>query len=111
MTVHPKRKPEEVLAALDGEFKRVKEEKVSREEIKRAMKQARALFAYGSENISNQGFWLGYSEMFATYEWFQTYLDKLSKVTAKDIQRVANEYFQPRSRVVGIYVPLDGRKS
>jgi predicted Zn-dependent peptidase len=49
--------------------------------------------------------------MFATYEWFQTYLDKLSKVTAKDIQRVANEYFQPRSRVVGIYVPLDGRKS
>lgn len=111
MTVHPKRKPEETLAALDGEIKRIREEKVSKEEITRAIKQARALFAYGSENISNQGFWLGYSEMFATYEWFQTYLDKLSKVTVKDIQRVANEYLQPQSRVVGTYVPQNGRAS
>jgi zinc protease len=108
MTVHPKRKPEEALAALDREIKRVKEEKVSREEITRAIKQARALFAYGSENITNQGFWLGYSEMFANYEWFETYLAKLSAVTAKDIQRVANEYFRPQSRVVGTYVPTDG---
>jgi zinc protease len=67
------------------------------------------LFAYGSENISNQGFWLGYSEMFATYEWFQTYLEKLAKVTVKDVQRVANEYFQNKTRVVGTYIPLDGK--
>jgi zinc protease len=106
MTIHPKRKPEEALAALDKEIQRVKEEKVSKEEITRAIKQARALFAYGSENITNQGFWLGYAEMFATYEWFQNYLDKLSAVTVKDIQRVANEYFKPQSRVVGTYVPL-----
>ena len=106
MTIHPKRKPEEALAALDKEIQRVKEEKVSKEEITRAIKQARALFAYGSENITNQGFWLGYAEMFASYEWFQTYLDKLSAVTAKDIQRVANEYFKPQSRVVGTYIPL-----
>ncbi|HET9907375.1 MAG TPA: pitrilysin family protein, partial [Anaerolineales bacterium] len=59
MTVHPKRKPEEALAALDKEIQRVKEEKVSKQEITRAIKQARALFAYGSENITNQGFWLG----------------------------------------------------
>jgi zinc protease len=111
MTVHPKRQPDEVLAALDREIRRLQMEKVSKEEITRAMKQARALFAYGSENITNQGFWLGYAEMFATYEWFQTYLDKLSKVTAKDIQRVANEYLKPQSRVVGTYVPQDGRKS
>ena len=111
MTVHPKRQPEEVLSALDQEIQRLQKEKVSNEEITRAMKQARALFAYGSENITNQGFWLGYAEMFATYEWFQSYLDKLSKVTAKDIQRVANEYLKPQSRVVGTYVPQDGRKS
>jgi zinc protease len=108
MTIHPRRKPEQALAALDREIKRVKEEKVSREEITRAIKQARALFAYGSENITNQGFWLGYSEMFANYDWFQTYLDKLSAVSAKDIQRVANQYFRPQSRVVGTYMPTDG---
>ncbi len=109
MTIHPKRKPEEALAALDKQLQKVREEKVSKEEIARAIKQARALFAYGSENITNQSFWLGYAEMFARYEWFQTYLDKLAKVTAKDIQRVANEYFKPQSRVVGTYVPLNGK--
>jgi len=109
LTVHPKRKPEEVLNALDGEIERIKEEKVSKEEITRAVKQARAIFAYGSENITNQAFWLGYAEMFANYNWFETYLEKLSTVTAKDIQRVASQYFKPQSRVVGTYVPMNGK--
>ncbi|HLF73937.1 MAG TPA: pitrilysin family protein [Anaerolineales bacterium] len=108
LTVHPRRKPEQVLAALDREIKRVKEEKVSKEEITRAIKQARALFAYGSENITNQGFWLGYAEMFADYSWFQTYLDRLAAVTVKDVLRVANEYFRPQSRIMGTYVPTGG---
>ncbi len=106
MTVHPKRKPEEALAALDREIQRVRDEKVSKEEITRAIKQARALFAYGSENITNQAFWLGYAEMFANYDWFVTYLDRLAAVTVRDVQRVANEYFRPQNRVVGTYVPL-----
>jgi len=105
MTIHPKRKPEEALAVLDKEIQRVKKEKVTRDEIARAIKQARAIFAYGSENITNQAFWLGYAEMFANYAWFQSYLEKLSKVTAKDIQRVASEYFKPQSRVIGTYIP------
>jgi zinc protease len=111
MTIHPKRKPEETLAALDKELEKIKQEKVTKAEITRAIKQARALFAYGSENITNQAFWMGYAEMFADYNWFETYLDKLAAVTAKDVQRVANEYFAPQSRVVGTYIPLDGRKA
>jgi zinc protease len=106
MTVHPKRQPEEAVMALDKEIQRVKDEKVSKEEITRAIKQARALFAYGSENITNQGFWMGYAEMFANYEWFETYLDKLASVTVKEVQRVANEYFKKQSCVIGTYIPL-----
>jgi zinc protease len=101
-------------ALVDKEYvvsQRVKEEKVTKEEITRAIKQARALFAYGSENITNQGFWLGYAEMFSEYSWFETYLDRLSAVTVKDVQRVANAYFQPQRRVVGTYIPLDGKGS
>ena len=109
MTIHPKHRPEEALAALDKELQKVREEKVSKEEIARAIKQARAIFAYGSENITNQSFWMGYAEMFASYNWFLTYLDKLAKVTVKDVQRVANEYFQNRSRIVGTYVPVNGK--
>ena len=113
MTIHPKRKPEETLAALDKEIERIKQEKVTKAEITRAIKQARALFAYGSENITNQAFWMGYSEMFAEYGWFEKYLEKLSVVTAKDIQRVANEYLNNKSRVIGTYIPLgnNGRKA
>jgi zinc protease len=103
--VHPRRKPQEALAALDAEIARVREERVTKAEITRAIKQARAIFAYGSESITNQGFWMGYAEMFADYNWFLTYLDRLSAVTPADVQRVAREYFCPQSRVVGTYVP------
>ena len=105
LTVHPERKTEEALAALDAEIRRVMDELVSKEDVARAIKQARALFAYGSENITNQAFWLGYAEMFATYEWFLTYLDKLAAVTPQDVQRVAREYLRPQARVVGTYIP------
>ena len=108
MIIHAERTPEEALAALDGEIERLQKEKISTEEITRAVKQARALFAYGSESITNQGFWLGYSEMFANYDWFLTYLDKLATVTPEDVQRVAQQYFRPQARIIGTYIPVNG---
>ena len=108
MTIHPQRKPEESLSALDDEIKRIQDEPVSEDEVSRAIKQARAIFAYGSENITNQGFWMGYAEMFADYNWFQSYLDNLAAVTPAEVQRVAQGYLQPRSRVVGTYIPNGG---
>jgi zinc protease len=111
LTVHPKRKAEETLAALDAEIERVRREKVTKAEIARAIKQAKALFAYGSESITNQACWMGYSEMFADYGWFENYLNRLAAVTAKDVQRVANEYFKPQNRVVGMYVPVEKGKA
>jgi zinc protease len=105
MIKHPKRKPEEVLAALDAEIEKLQNILASREEIKRAVKQARAVFVYGNENITSQAFWMGYAEMFSSYEWFTTYLDNLAKVTSQDIRSVAQKYFQPASRVIGTYIP------
>ena len=105
VTVHPGRKPEAVLSALDDEIGRIQDELVSVGEITRAIKQARALFAYHSENITGQASWLGYAEMFASYDWFLTYLDKLAQVTPTDIQKVAQKYLRPQNRVVGTYLP------
>jgi len=105
MTIHPQREPQDALSALDDEIERVQNETVSEDEVARAIKQARALFAYGSENITNQAFWMGYAEMFADYDWFQTYLDRLAAVTPADVQRVAQQYLRPGSRVVGTYLP------
>jgi zinc protease len=105
ITIHPNHKPEEVLSVFDNEVKRIQEELVSVEEIHRAIKQARALFAYHSENITSQAAWLGHAEMFSTYDWFQTYLDKLSKVTPADMQKTAQKYLREQNRVVGSYIP------
>jgi zinc protease len=105
ITVHPERKPEEVLAAFDDEIKRIQDERVGQAEISRAIKQARANFAYGTESITNQAFWLGHAEMFATYDWFLTYLDNLAKVTPAKMQKAAQNYLAPKNRVVGIYLP------
>jgi zinc protease len=105
LTVHPQRTSDEVVAALDQEILRLQEAPPPAEELARAVKQARALFAYGSESISNQAFWMGYSEMFATYDWFNSYLDRLASVTPQDVQRVAQTYLRPQNRVLGTYVP------
>lgn len=105
ITAHPQRKPEEAIAVMDTEIQKLQDTLISKDEIIRAVKQARAVFAYGSENITHQAFWMGYVEMFSSYEWFTTYLDKLAKVTPQDVQRVAQEYFQLSKRVIGIYVP------
>jgi zinc protease len=107
LTIHPKRKPEESLSALDDEINKLKHTLVPPAEIRRAIKQARANFAYGTENITNQAFWLGYAEMFASYHWFETYLANMAKVTAADVRRVARLYLRPQSRVVGTYIPAD----
>jgi zinc protease len=50
---------------------------------------------------------MGFAEMFATYDWFLGYLDSLAAVTPEDVQRVAQTYFRPRNRVVGLYIPTE----
>jgi zinc protease len=104
-TVRNGKSPEQVLAALDAELRRVTEESIRREEMDRAMKQARAIFAYGSETVTNQAFWMGYAEMFASIDWFDNYLAALAAVTVDDVQRVARKVLNKRNRTVGFYLP------
>lgn len=105
LIVHPDSTPEAALAVLDGEIQRLQDSLPDREELERAARQTRALFAYGGESITNQAFWMGFSEMFASYDWVTGYLPSLEAVTPADVQRVAQEYLTPRNRIVGIYQP------
>jgi zinc protease len=103
--VRPEKTPEAVTAAIDAEIARLQAAPPPPDELSRAVKQARAIFAYGSERITNQAFWLGFSEMIASYDWYTTYLDRLAAVTPDDVQRVAQTYLRPQNRVVGVYLP------
>ena len=109
ITLHPERSVEEVIGALDEEIQRFQESPPPPDEVARALKQARALFAYGSESITNQGFWMGYSEMIDRYEWFLAFLDRLAEVTPQDVQRTAQTYLRPENRVLGAYIPLEAK--
>jgi zinc protease len=109
LTVHPHHTAEESLAVIDAEIQRLQDGPVPVEEIARASKQARALFAYGSENITNQAFWLGFAEMFDRYAWFENYVEKLEQITPADVLRIARSYLVPENRVIGFYRP-SGKK-
>jgi zinc protease len=109
LTVHPHHTPEDVLQAVDDELNKVLDSPITADQIARAIKQAKALFAYSSENISNQAFWLGYTEMFAEYDWFENYINHLSKVTPEDVLQTARQYLIPGNRVVGFYTPEESQ--
>jgi len=111
VTVHPKHTASDCIAAMEAEIKRLQDDPPPSEDLERAMKQARAIFAYGSESISNQAFWLGFSEMFATVDWFNDYLERLAAVTPADVQRIAQNYLRPQNRTLGVYLPSASSKN
>lgn len=105
-TVWPGRSPADVETALRAEISQVQEHVITTDELEKAHRQARALFAYSSESITSQAFWLGFSEIFADYGWFMRYLDNLAAVTTADVLRVAQTYLQPQNCTVGQYLGL-----
>lgn len=103
------RDPQEIEAAMNREFERLQAGDISDAEFLKAQKQAKALFAYDSESVSSQGFWLGFAEiMMGDYVWFDDYLERLMAVSLEDVRRVAADVFQPTRRTVGWYLPTGG---
>jgi zinc protease len=96
---------DEVEETLNIEMERLLEEPISEEELRTAIKQSKAQFAYSSESVTNQGFWLGYSSVVADVGWFDSFLDNLSAVTVEDVSRAASTYLPRRNRTVGRYIP------
>lgn len=95
--------PEEVLSAINQTVDSLLQAPAAPEALAVALKQAKANFAYSCDNITNQGFWMGFSESFADYSWFSEYVDRLAGVSAEDVLRVARKYLDPQKRITGIY--------
>lgn len=108
ITVHPNHNASECITAIEDEIKRLQDVPPPVEELERALKQARAIFAYGSESISNVSFWMGFTEMFDGVDWFTNYVDRLAAITPQDVQRMAQSYLRPQNRTLGVYLPDSG---
>jgi zinc protease len=105
ITLRDGRTHEEAEAALDAEIERIRGENISEEELNKAKKQARALFAYSTESVSGQAYWLVRAEQFDSYTWFEQYMSKLEAVTVKDVRQVAQRYLRSKNRTVGWLIP------
>lgn len=105
VTVRTGQTPEAVEAVIDREIERIVAGDITEAELNRAKKQARALFAYSTERVTMQAFWLAFAENFSHYEWFEQYVDNLEAVTLEQVIAAARRVLRPQNRVVGYFVP------
>lgn len=108
-TVRPGVAIAKVERAIFAELERVAREPVTREELGKVIKQARAQFVFANDGVMNTGYWLGQLEIVASYKMYDTFLDNLMRVTKADIQRVAAKYFAPTNRTVGWFMPTNAQ--
>lgn len=108
VTLRDGRLPEEVEAALDEQIDKLVAGDATEHELQRAKKQARALFAYSTERVTMQAFWLAFAENFSSYTWFENYVANLDAVTLEDVHETAAKYLRRQSRIVGYFIPDNG---
>ncbi|MCD6518556.1 MAG: insulinase family protein [Anaerolineae bacterium] len=106
-TVRQGRSPEEIEAALLAEITRLQEELVAEQELRVAIRQTQAQFAYNSESVTDQALTLGFLEIVDHHQRIDSILDELAQVTPEDIRRVAQKYLTEENRVVGWFLPTD----
>jgi len=94
---------EESEEAIDAEIERLKTELVTPEELAKAKTRARASLVRQLASNSGLASQLTFFHVL-TGDWRNLFrqLDKIDKVTAEDIQRVAKEYFTAKNRTVGV---------
>lgn len=99
---------EECEEAINNEIERLRTELVTDAELKKAKTRARAgLIRQLDSNSGLAGELTEYEVL--TGDWRNLFreLDYIEKVTAEDIKRVANEYFNSKNRTVGIIKTTD----
>jgi len=104
-TLAPDVTHQQVEDAIWVEIRKIQEEGVTITEMQKAIKQTKAQFAYSSESVTSQAYWLGFSEIIGDSDWLDNWLEQLSAVTAADVQRVAQQYFAPNKQTTGWYLP------
>lgn len=104
-TLAPEITHTQIEAAIWDEIRKIQDEGVQSRELEKAIKQLKAQFAYSSESVTAQAYWLGFSEVVANTEWLDQWLDRLMDVSTEDVQRVAQTYFTQNKQTVGWYMP------
>jgi zinc protease len=89
------------------ELKRVVDEPVSAEELKRAKARMVAGYVFGRESVHGLADSIARGVTTNDLDYLKTYLTKIQAVTAEDVQKAARKYLDPKKRVVVWSVPQD----
>ena len=104
-TPMPGQTPEVMEKALLEEMDRLKKEPVTDEELTRAKNQVEAAFVFQEDSVHRRASLLARFELIGGYALMSRYLERLRSVTAADLSRVAQAYFQDYRKNVGILIP------
>jgi zinc protease len=96
---------------LMEELDRIKQEGISDQELQRAKNIISADFIFDQETAYNLAKALGYYETILRYDYLNTYLENIEKVSQEDIVRVVNEYFRDENKTVGWSIPEKTKKN
>ncbi|MBU7004960.1 MAG: insulinase family protein [Theionarchaea archaeon] len=94
-----------VEKALLGEIDKIAGKKPRPDEMKRALTQTQAQFAYATDGVTNQAYLIGAAQMRSGYRYLADLQEKLSKIEGEDICRVAETYLNEDNRTMGIFYP------
>jgi zinc protease len=84
---------------------RVRNEPITDQELQKAKNQIEAEFVFAQDSVHMLANLLGAYESAASWKLLTTYLDGIRKVTAADVQRVAQQYLTQDNRTVAILIP------
>jgi zinc protease len=101
----PERTHDAVEEALGEVLQQVQEEGVTDDEVARAKRQLKAQEAFGRDGPFSIAAQL--NEAIAAGDWtlYAGFMDRIERVNAEDVHRVARQYLARDQRTVGRYVP------
>jgi zinc protease len=102
----PGKTAEAVEQALDAEVARLQKEGVTERELQKAKNQIEAEFVFAQDSAHTLAELLGRYESVASWKLLDGFLEGVRKVTAADVQRVAQQYLVPENRTVAILIPV-----
>jgi len=91
--------------ALLEEMERLRNERVSDEELTRARNQTEAAFVFQEDSVHRRAALLARFELIGGYAGKEKFMERLRAVTPDDVQRVARAYFADDKKNVGVLIP------
>jgi zinc protease len=106
LSLRPDKDPDTALRIVDEELEKLRRKPVTRAELDKVKNRMELGFLQGLETASGKAEQIGFFEIvMGDGQALFSRLDALRKVTARDIQRVATQYFDARRRTRISVVP------